>query len=293
MDVKTAFLNGDLKEEIYMAQPEGCEIKGQENKVCKLLKSLYGLKQAPKQWHEKFDKTMIADGFSSFDVDKCVYAKILNDECVIISLYVDDMLIFGTCIDIVIKTKNFLSSKFDMKDMGEASVILGVKIIRKGDSITLSQEHYVEKLLKKFGHYDVKSMSTPYNSNSQLKKNKGDLVSQSEYAQIIGSFLHLMNFSRSDIAYVVSRLSRYTHSPNEHHWEALARVMKYLRGTMNYGIRYSGFPSFLEGYSDANWISDSDETKSTTGYIFTLGGGAVTWKSSKQSISRYIGKQSL
>jgi hypothetical protein len=93
-----------------------------------------------------------------------------------------------------------------------------------------------------------------------------------------------MNFSRPDIAYAVSRLSRYTHSPNESHWEALGRVMKYLRGTMNYGITYSGFPAVLEGYSDANWISDSDETKSTSGYVFTLGGGAIAWKSAKQSI---------
>ena len=114
---------------------------------------------------------MIADGFSSFDVDKCLYVKTLNGECVNISLYTDDMLIFGTCIDIVIKTKNFLSSKFDKKDMGEASVILGIKIIGREISITLSQEHYVEKHLKKFGHNDVKSVSTPYDSNSQLKKN--------------------------------------------------------------------------------------------------------------------------
>jgi hypothetical protein len=284
MDVKTAFLNGDLEEEIYMSQPEGCVVSGQENKVCKLLKSLYGLKQAPTQWHEKFNQVLISDGFLSIEVDKCVYTKSVNNECVIICLYIDDMLIFGTCIDIVIRTKTFLASKFDMKDMGEASVILGVKIIRKDDSIILSQEHYVEKLLKKFNYYDFKSVSTPYDVNSQLKKNRGDPVDQTQYAQIIGSLLHLMNFSRPDIAYAVGRLSRYTHSPNQDHWEALARVMKYLRGTMNYGIMYSGFPAVLEGYSDANWISDSDETKSTSGYVFTLGGGAIAWRSVKQSI---------
>jgi hypothetical protein len=284
MDVKTAFLNGDLEEEIYMAQPEGCVAPGQEKKVCKLLKSLYGLKQAPKQWHEKFNEVLFSDGFSSIEVDKCVYIKSLNGEHVIICLYVDDMLIFGTCVDIVIKTKSFLSSKFDMKDMGEASVILGVRIIRKGDSIILSQEHYVEKLLKKFGHYDSNPMGTPYDSNFKLIKNKGDPVNQKQYAQLIGSLLHLMNYSRPDIAYAVGRLSRYTHNPSQDHWEALARLMKYLRGTMNFGIVYSGFPAVLEGYSDANWISDSEETKSTSGYVFTLGGGAITWRSSKQTI---------
>ena len=127
-------------------------------------------------------------------------------------------------------------------------------------------------------------MSTPYDANTQLKKNLGEPIAQSEYAQIIGSLMHLMNFSRPDIAYAVCRLSRYTHSPNRDHWTAIDRLMRYLRGTMNYGILYSGFPVVLEGYSDANWISDLDETKSTSGYIFTLGGGAVSWKSTKQTI---------
>nr|KYP36589.1 Retrovirus-related Pol polyprotein from transposon TNT 1-94 [Cajanus cajan] len=251
MDVKTAFLNGELEEEIYMTQPEGCEVPGQENKVCRLLKSLYGLKQAPKQWHEKFDQVLLNDGFSSSSADKCVYTKSMNDDCVIICLYVDDMLIF---------------------------------VVRKGDSILLSQRHYVERLLKKFDYYDCKYVTTPYDVNSQLKQNKGDSLAQSQYAQIIGSLLHLMNFSRPDIAYAVSRLSRYTHCPNQDHWEALARLMRYLRGTMDYGIEYSGFPAVLEGYSDANWISDSDETKSTSYYVFTLGGGAISWRSVRQSI---------
>jgi len=120
------------------------------------------------------------------------------------------MLIFGTCDDIVFKTNFFLSSKFEMKDMGETSVILGVKIITKGDSILLSQEQYTEKLLKKFDYYDFKSVSTSYEANSKLKKNKGEYISQTQYAQIIESLLHLMSFSRPDIAYAVSRLSRYT-----------------------------------------------------------------------------------
>ena len=144
-------------------------------------------------------------------IGACIH---VNDDHVIICLYVDGMLIFGTCNDIVFETKSFLASKFDMKDMGETSVILGVKIIRKGDSILLSQEHYVEKLLRKYKYYNFKSMSTPYDVNSQLKKNRGEPIAQTQYAQIIGSLLYLMNFFRPDIAYAVGRLSRYTHSPN-------------------------------------------------------------------------------
>ena len=284
IDVKTAFLNGDLDEEIYMLQPEGCITHGKEHKVCKLNKSLYGLKQAHKQWNEKFDNALLKNRFLSVEVDKCVYTKCTGKECVIIPLYVDDMLIFGTSPSMVHSTKRFLASQFDMKDMGEAKVILGVKIIRMGDSIMLSQEHYVEKILKRFGHFDVKPVSTPYDANTHLMKNRGDPMGQAEYGQIIGSLMHLMNFYRPDIAYVVCRLSKYTHNPNNDHWSALARLMKYLRGTMNYGILYSGFPAVLEGYNDANWISDSDEIKSTSGYVFTLGGGVVAWKSSKQTL---------
>jgi len=209
---------------------------------------------------------------------------ILDLKMVNMSLYVNDKLIFGTCNDIVFKTKLFLGSKFEMKDMSEASVILGVKIIRKGDSTLLFQEKYTEKLLKKVGYYDFKSIRTPYDANSKLKKNKRESISQIQYAQIIGRLLHLMSFSRPDIAYAVGRLSRYTQCPSQNHWDALARLMKYFRGTMDYVIEYSGFLAMLEGYIDANWISDSNEIKSTGGYVFTLGGGAVTWRSARQTI---------
>ncbi|XP_070031594.1 secreted RxLR effector protein 161-like [Nicotiana tomentosiformis] len=160
----------------------------------------------------------------------------VDNDYVIICLYVDDMLIFGTSLNIVQSTTLFLSANFDMKDLGE------------------------------------------------LKKNNGDPVAQSKYAQIIGSLMYLINFTRPDIAYDVCRLSIYTHNPNREHWSSLDRLMKYLRGTMNYGILYSEFPSTLEGYSDTNSISNSDETKSISGYVFNLGGGAISQKSVKQTI---------
>ena len=150
-------------------------------------------------------------------MDKCVYTKCTEKECVIIVLYVDDMLIFGTSLGVVHSTKRFLASQIDMKDMDEAKVILGMKITRIGDSIRLSQEHYIEKILKRFRHFDAKPVSTPYDANTHLMKNRDDHMGQAKYAQIIGSLMHLMNFSRPDIAYVVCRLSRYTHNPNNDH----------------------------------------------------------------------------
>ena len=150
MDVKTAFLNGELEEEIYMDQPEGCMVLGDKKKVCRLVKSLYGLKQSPKQWHNKFDHVLISNGFSINDVDKCIYNKVENNLCVIICLYVDDMIIFGPNLQIVINTKSFRRSKYHMNDLEEAKVILGIKITRTLNGLNLSQEHYIEKILNRF-----------------------------------------------------------------------------------------------------------------------------------------------
>ncbi|KAG7552374.1 Zinc finger CCHC-type [Arabidopsis thaliana x Arabidopsis arenosa] len=283
MDVKTAFLNGELDEEIYMEQPEGFIVEGKEKKVCKLKKSLYGLKQAPKQWHEKFDNTMRSYGFKINECDKCVYIKETKKDTIIVCLYVDDMLIMGTSRDIINTTKKMLSDNFEMKDMGLADVILGIRIKREPNGYSLTQSHYVEKVLKKFGHYDDRPVVTPFDPTCKLSKNEGESVSQLEYTQILGSIMYITNCTRPDLAYSLSRLSRYASNPNGEHWNALVRVLRYLKHTMNYGLYYTKYPPVLEGYSDANWISGSTDSKSTSGYVFTLGGGAVSWKSSKQT----------
>ena len=188
---------------------------------------------------------MLNGGFTTIEVERCVYTKLVNNDCVIICLYVDDMLIFGTNMNVVNDTKLFLASNFDMKDLGEAKVILGVKIIRNDSGIILSQEHYVEKILRKFEHYDVFPYQVPYDQSVNLIKHEGDPLAQSEYAKIIGSLLHLMNFTRLDIAYAMCRLSKYAHCPSNGHWTTLLRVLRYLRGTMNYGIHYSGFSNCI------------------------------------------------
>ena len=167
MDVKTAFLNGELDEEIYMQQPDGFVATGQENMVCRLKKSLYGLKQAPKQWHEKFDKTLTSAGFVVNEGDKCVYYKYGGGKGVILCLYVDDILIFGTDMDVINDVKSFLSQNFDMKDLGEADVILNIKLQMNENGITLSQSHYVEKILSRFGFEDSRTSPPP---NDPIRK---------------------------------------------------------------------------------------------------------------------------
>ncbi len=152
---------------------------------------------------------------------------------------------------------------------------MGIKVLKNNDGIALTQEHYVDQLLKKFNYFDMKEVSTPFDPNVRLKKNLGESISKHKYSQIIGSLMYLSNCTRPDISYAVCKLSRYTCNPSLEHWSAIERIFRYLKGTMNYGIHYCGFPSVLEGFTDANWISDSDETKATSGYVFTLGGGAI------------------
>ncbi|GKB71903.1 zinc finger, CCHC-type containing protein [Tanacetum coccineum] len=244
MHVKRAFLNGDLEEEIYTNQPQGFIMPGNENKICKLIKSLYGLKQAPKQWHQKFDEVVLSNGYLLNQADKCVYSKFdKTGKGVIICLYVDDMLIFGTNQVQVVLAKEFLSLKFSMNDMGETDVILGIRIKHKSNRITIFQSHYIEKVLKKFNYFDYTPVCTPMDTSEKLMPNNGQAVSQLEYS----------------------------------------RVLKYLKKTMDYSLTYTGYPLVLEGYTDASWISNTEDNSSTSGWVFLLGGGAISWASKKQT----------
>ena len=173
MDVKTTFLNGELEKEIYMDQPDGFVSKCQEGMVCKLLQSLYGLKQAPKQWHEKFDRSLTYAGFLVNEADRCVYYHFGGAEGVILCLYVDDILIFGTSLNVIKEVKDFLSQSFEMKDLEEADAILNIKLVKESNGgMTLTQSHYVENVLSRFGYIDYKPVSTPYDGSVILRKNK-------------------------------------------------------------------------------------------------------------------------
>ncbi|KAL7606514.1 hypothetical protein Lser_V15G18590 [Lactuca serriola] len=200
-----------------------------------------------------------------------------------ICLYLDDMLIFGTDLEEVDKTKKFLSSSFDMKDMGEVEVILGIRIRKGNNGISISQSHYIEKILKKFNFENCSPVSTLIDPSLKLLPNKGSPVSQLEYSRAIECLMYAMISTSPDIAYVVGRLSRYTSNPSSHHWQAVSRIFKYLKGTMNYGLTYSGYPSVLEGYSDASWINNLEDHSSTSGWVFILGGGVISWASKKHT----------
>jgi hypothetical protein len=217
MDVKTTLLNRELEEEIYMTQPSEFVVKGQEDKVCKVMKSLYDLKQAPKQWHEKFDVILISAGFTVNETNRCVYYRHGGSQGVILCLYVDGILIFGTSLDMINEVKTFLCQSFDMKDMCETDVILNIKLIKVENVITLTQSHYVEKVLSHFGYKHSKPSPTPYDLSLVLQKNKRIGRDQLRYSQTIGSLMYLASATRPDISFAVSKLSRFTFNPEDDH----------------------------------------------------------------------------
>ena len=247
MDVKTAFLNGDLDEEIYMDQPEGQVRKGEENLVCKLKCSLYGLKQAPRAWYKRIDSFLQSEGFIRFESDHGVYRRGNGEEKVILAIWVDDLFIFGNKLDEVNKVKEGLKSEFKMTDMGEAQYLLGLQIIRDKDKghLTLTQKKYAMEVLKRFGMENCKSVSTPMEVGLKLTKEmepktkeEMDKMDKVPYRAAVGSLMYLMVATRPDLAAAVGCVSQFMQNPGRVHWEAVKRIMRYVKGTLNFGLRY-------------------------------------------------------
>ncbi|KAL2237238.1 UNVERIFIED_CONTAM: Retrovirus-related Pol polyprotein from transposon TNT 1-94 [Sesamum indicum] len=281
MDVKTAFLHGDLEEEIYMVQPEG--YNGDDQQVCHLKKSLYGLKQAPRQWYRKFDNFMLEIGFSRCNADHCCYVKRFNEFFIILLLYVDDILIAGSNVKEINRLKDQLSTKFDMKDLGEARQILGMKITRdKGTGkLWLFQSDYIEKVLCRLKMENAKPVGTPLgnqfklsNSDSPQTDSERAKMRVTPYASAIGSLMYAMICTRPDIAHVVGVVS-----------QAVKWILRYLKGTKDRALVFGKGKLTLFGFVDADFAgSDYDKRRSTTGYVFTYGGTAVSWVSKLQKV---------
>ena len=197
---------------------------------------------------------MIENGYKSNECDKCIYYKTWENSHVIISLYVDDLLILGSNLHVINEIENILRSHFDIKDLGETNFILGMKITKTCDGIYLKQSHYIEKILKKYNYHNCKHVVTPFDSSVHLFpiNNDNDIVNQKEYASIIGSLRYATDCTRLDIAYAVGVLSRFTSKPSRDHWQAIERVMKYLSGTKLDGLFYKKYLAILEGFSDAD-----------------------------------------
>jgi hypothetical protein len=205
-----------------------------------------------------------------------MYSKFTKDSGVIICLYVDDMLIFSTNIIGIVETKRYLTSIFKMKNLGEVDTILGIKVKKHSNGYALNQSHYIEKMFDKFKHLNIKEANIPFDSSMKLNDYCDKAVAQLEYASVIRSLMYAMHCTRPVIVFAICKLSIYTSKPNTDHWKTIARVFGYLKRTIDLGLFYSDFPAVMEGYSDASWMTSSSDNKSTSGWIFSLGGGAIS-----------------
>ena len=296
LDVKTAFLHGDLEEVIYMEQPEGFRQPETEKLVCKLKKSLYGLKQSLRQWYKRFDSFMLRIGFTRCEYDCCVYTKRLDDGSFIyLLLYVDDMLIAARSMTEVNRLKKLLKKEFDMKDLGAARKMLGMEIRRDRESgkLWLSQKDYVQKVLERFNMADAKQVSTPLAghfrlSTAQSPESAEEIQDMSKvpYASAVGCLMYAMVCTRPDLAHAVSTVSKYMGNPGREHWKAVKWIFRYLKGTSKHGLMFARQKdqASVVGFVDADYAGGLDDRRSTTGYVFTLAGGPICWRSVLQSL---------
>jgi hypothetical protein len=298
MDVKTTFLHEDLEEEIYMKKPEGYVVKGKKELVRKLKKSLYGLKQLPRMWYQKFDTYMLGLGFKRSKEDHCVYFKLIGDHLIYLLLYVDDMLLIGNNKEIIQDVKIQLSSKFDMKDLSASNFILSKEIKRdqKRRKLSLNQRKIVETILQRFNTQECKPVKVPIPVGVNLSADQCPKTHEEEedmsrisYESSVDSLMYAMVYTRLDIAHAVGVLSRYMSKPGKENWTTIKRVFRYLCGIASYGLCYEGRPGLdkvvdIHGFVNVDWDGYLDHRISTSGYVFNLFGGAISWLSKIQAV---------
>lgn len=284
LDVKTAFLNGNLEETVFMEQPEYFKLKGNEHKVCKLNKAVYGLKQAAKSWYEKINNVLTEKlKFKKLSSEPRVFVCNDDEQLIIIALYVDDIILLFSKNSQTKKNeiKNQLMSEFEMKDLGQASHVLGMRITKSNEKITLDQSNYILKILERFNMSDCKPVQTPMEKGLKLSKAINSDCKY-DYRNLIGCLMYLAVCSRPDIAYVISYLSQFNNCYSDIHYKAAKRVLRYLKGTYNYCLSFEKGDMEIVGYTDADWASNEIDRRSYTGYVFTLCNSIVSWESKKQ-----------
>jgi hypothetical protein len=294
MDISSAFLNGDLEEEIFMTQPEGFAVPGKEHLVCRLKKSLYGLKQSPRQWYHKLNETFIQLGFRRIQSDNCIYVWAKDGQRIMIPVFVDDLTLAATGRPLMDSIKAELQRKFKMRDLGPLHYILGIQVIRDRSKrlIYLSQAKHIDDVLAKHNMTNCRPVSTPLDKSVTLSNDDSpDTPEETAYMRsvpylsAVGSLMYLSVGTRPDIAYAVGALSRFNSNPGRIHWQQCQRVFRYLQGTRDLMLQYGGKSDIkLDVYSDADYAGDLDSARSTSGYAAFVGTSLVSWASRRQPV---------
>jgi len=290
LDAKTAFLQGDLKEEVYIRLPEGYAPAGQQI-LYKLQKALYGLKQAPRAWHQKLLDVLHRIGFKQSKADASFFILQRGKSVLFMLVYVDDILLASLSMPLISWTKQQIMRLLTVRDMGTAKMFLGIEVTRDRQKRTLkiTQRTKAMQLLEDFRTQHAKPQPTPLSPGTVLDKEVGEKLQPDmhrQYMSCVGSLLHIMGCTRPDIAHAVHELTRAMSAPTKEYWHAAMHVLRYLAGTTTMGILYSGQhkeQQTIQCWHDANW-GGKQHSKSTTGYVYRMGGGAVAWSSKLQSI---------
>ncbi|KAJ9527439.1 hypothetical protein QJQ45_025713, partial [Haematococcus lacustris] len=285
LDVKTAFLNGRLEEVIYMHQPAGYE--DGSGRVCRLHRALYGLRQAPRAWHARLKEELEQLGFTASAADSCLFTMMRGSSKVLLAVYVDDCLLAVSKGDMgtLEWVKQQLAAVFDIHQLGPVEQFLGMRISRDraARQLVLSQEQYALSVVDRYGLADSRPRAVPLSTAEQLQRE--GVQQQSEgghsFAEVIGSLQHLAVVSRPDIAHAVGVLAKFMSAPTKEHWRVLRGVLRYVADTAAMGLMY-GASAGLVGFCDADFAGDTDTRRSTTGHVFMLHGGAVSWSSRRQ-----------
>ncbi|CAM8916160.1 unnamed protein product [Rhodiola kirilowii] len=284
MDVKSAFLNGLLHEEVYVAQPKGFEDPHHPDFVFRLKKALYGLKQAPRAWYERLTEFLINHSYVRGGVDKTLFVKHTGSDFIIAHIYVDDIVFESSNQKLVDTFVKQMQNKFKMSMVGEMCYFLGLQVKQRMDGIFICQSKYARNLIKKFDLEKVIHKRTPAATHVKVTKDDaGTKVDQTLYRSMIGSLLYL-TASRPDIAHAVGVCARYQANPKESHLMNKKRIIRYVCGTADYGLWYTkDTNSCLVWYCDADWAGNAEDRKSTSGGCFFLGNNLVSWFSKKQN----------
>jgi hypothetical protein len=271
MDVKTAFLNGVLEEEVYVEQPLGYMKAGEEKKVLKLKKALYGLKQAPRAWNTRIDTYFKENGFEQCPYEHALYVKKNGRNVLLVALYVDDLIFLGSNDQMIEEFKSTMTREFEMTDLGLMRFFLGLEVRQEETGIFISQEKYAKEILKRYKMESCNPASTPMEPGTKLSKfDGGERVEAGKYRSLVGS-LRYLTCTRPDISLSVGIVSRFMEEPVYTHWKALKRVLRYIQGIVSLGMFYSNSDKYkLVGYSDSDWCGDIDDRKSTSLYVFFM-----------------------
>ncbi|WZZ15660.1 hypothetical protein YC2023_108749 [Brassica napus] len=289
MDVKNAFLQGELEDEVYMLPPPGLEHLVKPGNVLRLKKAIYGLKQSPRAWYRKLSTTLNGRGFRKSELDHTLFTLVTSSGIIVILVYVDDLIITGSDKAGIKATKEFLKSVFDIKDLGEMKYFLGIEICRSKEGLFMCQRKYTMDMLKETDVLGGKVAKTPLEEGYKVLREgeveENQLFEDAKlYRKMVGKLIYL-TITRPDICFAVNQVSQHMQAPKVHHWKMVDRILRYLSGTAGQGV-WMGCNGSTEvvGYCDADWAGDRVDRRSTTGYCTFIGGNLVTWKSKKQKV---------